>query len=477
MKILKYYKLMTLMSLFFIISCNDTFEIHKEYAPDGEVIYTSKVDSMTVLSGNGRIKITGFITNAFNVNEIVVKWNKGKESKSFPYTKSANDTDMFELIVDGLGEQTLPLDVYSKDTNNNWSIKQTVFGTSFGELFRSNLSARSIKTFALDVDGNALVTLNIASDVTRVTTLKYTNLTGAEVMGVVSNLESEVTLMQVDTTKPILYSTNYVSSPANAEGNETTIDEYASDWVTFTAPVFLNDILETVNFVSKLGGATASWTNTDAVNVELLFTNMVGGAEVTSNTSSNAINGSYTVAGMETGEQEIKLVISDIYGNSWTKAFTVTALEAVVLDKSGWSIESYSSEEPKEANWGPPIQGTVPAVIDGDVSTFWHSQWDLAQPDYPHSFIIDLGALKTIGSVELFRRQGAGNGASKHEIWVSVDNTTYTKEANYDSQIPSNDGLTISIPSNPKVRYIKYVATEGPGHFTHLSEFNASGIE
>ncbi len=88
----------------FLTSCTDTFDIPQ--LKSGEIIYSNKVDTVSALAGNKRVKIVGYITNAFNAKEIVVSWNKGKNSQIFPYTKSTS-TDKLDLIVVNLPEGPL----------------------------------------------------------------------------------------------------------------------------------------------------------------------------------------------------------------------------------------------------------------------------------------------------------------------------------------------------------------------------------
>ena len=115
----------TLLIVLGLTSCKDTYEFHEDYIADGEVIYATKVDSLFTLPGNQRLEITGFISNAFNVEEIIVYWNKGENSQTFPYSKSENDTDPIQLVVEGLEEQSYEFNVYS-------NVKQKMHDVAFG---------------------------------------------------------------------------------------------------------------------------------------------------------------------------------------------------------------------------------------------------------------------------------------------------------------------------------------------------------
>ena len=71
--------------------------------------------------------------------------------------------------------------------------------------------------------------------------------------------------------------------------------------------------------------------------------------------------------------------------------------ELNILDQNGnpishqnWSIAYVSSEETNREN------AAAENAIDGQTSTFWHSEWGSASPAYPHEIVIDLGKDETI---------------------------------------------------------------------------------
>ncbi|WP_111307259.1 DUF4998 domain-containing protein [Confluentibacter sediminis] len=148
------------------------------------------------------------------------------------------------------------------------------------------------------------------------------------------------------------------------------------------------------------------------------------------------------------------------------------AFNKILLDKSLWSIVDFSSQE---ANGEGPVNGFAKAAIDGDLGTFWHSQWQGASPGYPHYFTIDLGSVKTITNFEIFRRSGNDGGAITHEFWVSSDNVNFTKAATLYAKLESDNGYIVNADNDTVGRYVKYVAVEGPNNHTYLGEINIYG--
>jgi beta-galactosidase len=96
--------------------------------------------------------------------------------------------------------------------------------------------------------------------------------------------------------------------------------------------------------------------------------------------------------------------------------------ELDLLDEDGniiphnlWTIAYVSSEERVQED------GTAENAIDGQTSNIWHSEWGAAQPDYPHTLVIDLGESRTISGLRYVPRADRENGRIK-EYRVYVGN-------------------------------------------------------
>ena len=467
-----YIKLLPLVLVLGIISCQDMDEVHEEYVADGEIIYTNKVDSLRTFAGKNRVKISGYITGGFNVNEVVVTWNKGLDQQIFPYQKSSEDTDLINLIVTDLNEDNYEFTVYSKDEDGNKSIPVVVFGSAYGENYQSNLEPRAVNNVSFD-GTNLEVILALSNELQRETEFKFTDINNTEIIK--SALEDDllVTLNNISLNKPITYRTYYVPTQA-VEGEETSIDKFESNWQVLTLPT-IGGIMDSVSFTSVLGGVKANWSNPNGANLVLTFEYTAGGNLKTQTFESSDTNGEAIISGMDPGEQNMAVTIADVYGNSFgPNTFIVSPQEASQLDKTGWSIIDFSSEE---AGGEGPVNGYVTAAIDGDINTFWHTTWSTGSPDYPHYFTVDMGAEKTIASFEVFRRQNNGSGQTKHQFFVSNDGVTWTDMGTFNMDSSSNDGQVYPMADNPTARYFKYVATEGPNNFAFLGEINVYGLE
>ena len=73
------------------------------------------------------------------------------------------------------------------------------------------------------------------------------------------------------------------------------------------------------------------------------------------------------------------------------------AFEQNLLNKSGWEVQSFSSEETAGE---PNGNGLAKWVIDGNNDTYWHSRWTSSTAAYPHTFVIDM---KQVYDISAFR--------------------------------------------------------------------------
>ena len=124
-----------------------------------------------------------------------------------------------------------------------------------------------------------------------------------------------------------------------------------------------------------------------------------------------------------------------------------------------------------------PNNGLGEALIDDNVNTFWHSATVNSQSNYPHLITIDLGEIKTISSVELFRKRGDNGGASVHQIFTSSrPSSGYQMAGTYNETLETDESVSITF-TPVATRYITYRVSQGNNDYTHLAELNAYSID
>lgn len=79
--------------------------------------------------------------------------------------------------------------------------------------------------------------------------------------------------------------------------------------------------------------------------------------------------------------------------------------EGKSLSKDYWKILYASTEQNGE--------GYADQLIDGDVHSYWHSQWQSTASHFPHQLIIDLGEIQVIGGIRIKLRNSQAAGCIK----------------------------------------------------------------
>lgn len=105
--------------------------------------------------------------------------------------------------------------------------------------------------------------------------------------------------------------------------------------------------------------------------------------------------------------------------NFVTGEWRETPTEEVFLSKNDWKGVDYSSQEAGI--------NTATYAIDGNVNTFWHTQYSGTVAEAPHYITIDLDKQYTVKSfLATPRMDGNTNGLiRKHQFLVSADGTTW----------------------------------------------------
>lgn len=237
-------------------------------------------------------------------------------------------------------------------------------------------------------------------------------------------------------------------------------------------PVFLS-VINSVELVPDFGGAIVTWANETEKPVTIKVTYKDDDGQKTTSFFDAKETGAGYISGLAATERIFEVLVSDAADNkSEVESFTITPLAEDVIDKSKWEVVDFDTEEPAEG--GNP-NGLVIAAFDNNLSTFWHSQWNGGSPGYPHFFVVDMGQEVTISRFECFRRQGDSRGQTECQFLTSTDGENWEDFGLFAINSSSDAGQSYRLTSNPKARYFKYIATQGPNFFAFLSEITIYG--
>lgn len=138
-------------------------------------------------------------------------------------------------------------------------------------------------------------------------------------------------------------------------------------------------------------------------------------------------------------------------------------------ERSGWSISDVDSEN-----------ASFPAtnVLDGDESTFWHTEYlgGASQYPHPHRITIDMGGTSTIYGFKLTGRLDDNDRGNPRDILIEVSSDG-TNWGNGESFTLNNvDVNTIHFSSPQQARFFRITINSSfqDTDFTHLAEIEAS---
>ncbi|QJE98780.1 beta-galactosidase [Luteolibacter luteus] len=92
------------------------------------------------------------------------------------------------------------------------------------------------------------------------------------------------------------------------------------------------------------------------------------------------------------------------------------------ISHASWTIAYVDSEEMVGED------GSASNAINGQTADFWHSEWKSAQPNFPHTLVIDLGKTTEIAGMRYTPRSGNNPGRIKdYRVYVGDKLVTETK--------------------------------------------------
>lgn len=510
--------------------CDKMEDIHKEYLADGDIIYAPKPLDIETFAGKNRIKLKYYLVNAVNVKKCIIEWDNGEASKTIDITPKV-PLDSIDVMVDNLEERSYIFKVYTVDNNGNRSIKEQVTGSAYDARYIAGLTNRPV----IGISGGGTVDSVVVlwgtppAGNTHVE-IKYLNTDETEVGMTVPASVNRTVIRNWKSESDMSITSFFIPEP-------TAIDTFHSEATTAQLPVFIqfdgeklsNEGWKIVDFSTEEPGEGApNGLASAAIDGNLgtfWHTQWAGGSpgyphhftfdmgkiaklskfevfrrqgdsrgqtRFEIHTSLDGVN--FTNQGSFEYDRTINSATYNLPGLPMARYIKYVATAgpnffaflaeidlygqyADQVDRAEWEVVDFSTEEPAEANWGPPIQGRAAAVIDGELGTFWHSQWDGANPPYPHHFTIDMKKTIRVLAVESFRRQGNSGGQSKYKIYTSNDGVNFTDQGEFDFDRTINAGQMVQLPMMPEARYIKYVATQGPNFYAFLAEFYVYGKE
>ena len=509
-------------------ACQEMEDIHSEFLADGDIIYAAKPLAIQAFAGRNRIELTYYLINAVNVNQCIVEWDEGAGSQTMDISPNL-PLDSISFEINGLEERSYIFKIYTVDSNGNRSIKEQISGASYADKFEAILTNRPI--IAIDGGGTVdslVVVWGTPTEGNTGTEITYNNTEGNPVTRMVMPDEETTVIRGWESEGTMSYKSYYIPE-------ENAIDTFMSGTDSEMLPAFIefkgekidNSNWEIIDFSTEEPGEGApnglasaaidsdlgtfwhtQWAGgspgyphfftvdlKDVVKINRMdfFRRQGDGRGQTRFMIETSLDGvnyvnqgsfdydatmdsqSYQLAGLPMARYIRYTATAGPNFFAFLAEMDVYGQVASKLDRTSWEVIDFSSEEPAEAQWGPPIQGLVTATLDGELGTFWHTAWAESSPDFPHHFTVDMKETARMLAVDCARRQGNGGGHTKFQILTSNDGENFTDQGIFDFDSKTNDVQLFPLAFLPEARYFKFVALEGPNNFTFLSEFNVYG--
>lgn len=192
MKIKTYLYILAAVFITGAMACSK-YDDYKQFKPDGEILYTGKVDTLSAFPGKNRIKLWWIVTDP-KITHCMVYWNSGNDSTKVVVEKKGSGQDTVYTIIEGLDELNYLFSVYTYDAEGNRSVKAETEEASYGDNYRSALLNRGVKSFSA-IAGRGGIIEWTASETTEVgVRLNYTN-TDDELKEIVIEKDSVKTVL------------------------------------------------------------------------------------------------------------------------------------------------------------------------------------------------------------------------------------------------------------------------------------------
>ena len=137
-------------------------------------------------------------------------------------------------------------------------------------------------------------------------------------------------------------------------------------------------------------------------------------------------------------------------GESMAPSIVAEKMYGFFVDKSEWTIYSYDSQQ-----GGNELAANA---IDGDENTIWHTSYSGTPPECPHELVIDMKHTYRITSFSYKGRKDGSNGrVLNYEVYFSNNPKLWGEPAASGIFNNSSDKQTVSVPSKPEARYMKFL--------------------
>jgi hypothetical protein len=186
-------------------ACKNPKSLYEEYIVPNGLSYPAKALRPEARPGNERIEIAWRNGYDPKVEKARIFWSNYKDSLEVEVNENMR---IITKMIDPLAENTYTFVIRTYDGDGNVSIPVELTAKVYGEIYRSALSNRILKSSAFD-GANLTINWNEADETETGVNLNYTDTNGAKTH-IVPPSETRTILAGFDIKKPLKYSTMYL---------------------------------------------------------------------------------------------------------------------------------------------------------------------------------------------------------------------------------------------------------------------------
>ncbi|MCU7550221.1 DUF4998 domain-containing protein [Chitinophagaceae bacterium LB-8] len=207
-----------------LLSCSK-WDDFKKYTADGEILYTGRLDSISVFSGMNRIRITGKLNADPKIVALKIFWNNKADSVAYEIKRS-NGAFFDQTFTVAEGVRTFTIFTY--DAEGNSSVPVTVTGVSYGDSYRRTINNRLISsiTYVAATDSTTINWDAIDVKTALHTELKYPKNPDGDSVTVITSATNARTGL-----KGFNYQTSKFTYRTIYRPDSTSIDTFATQYI------------------------------------------------------------------------------------------------------------------------------------------------------------------------------------------------------------------------------------------------------
>ncbi|MDR1273373.1 MAG: discoidin domain-containing protein [Odoribacteraceae bacterium] len=176
------------------------------------------------------------------------------------------------------------------------------------------------------------------------------------------------------------------------------------------------------------------------------------------------------------GLVEILLEVYDVDGGAISAPeMRVFTEETTSLERDGWGIYSFSSEE---ASGEGANNGRAAHILDGNLSSYWHSKWTGAGSTLPHEIVIQFPRSITPEFITVYRRpSGYTKDTRTIQLETSLDGLAWESIGALEFGDLSDVSLSYYVPRRVFMSFLRLRITESNrSQNANMAELFINGI-